>query len=410
MNQLTRLAAVAALLAAGPALADTAETKGGIRIKTDDGRFEANLGGRIHLDYYTLMEDDTAGSRSSTQPPVGGAEFRRTRITLSGKAYGWDYKFECDFTSSGTGCYRDMYLATALGPGKVTIGHFKPYRGMEELTSSNEITLMERPFASASGVFANRQFGTGLGWQANLAERFTLGVYAQNQYSHQNPTRNEGWQYGGRFTFAPMMDEGSTLHLGASGGIENGSNLAPASIRASSANYGGRRGASLTLGTAGAASATAGNDVTHVGLELAGAFGPAFFQAEAMQLTLADAALVSGTPEDQDVLAWYAMASWFVTGESKAYKKATGVFASPKPKNAFGAFELVARYDVAENQDALAGVDAEASAITAGLNWYTNPNVRFMLNYTVGTGDNNSVAPGFEDEPEHVGVRAQFSF
>ncbi|MCC7247721.1 MAG: hypothetical protein IT473_03770, partial [Lysobacter sp.] len=106
------------------------ETKGGIKITSADGKFEASVNGRIHFDTYAFDRDavDTTGT----------TEFRRARLTLSGKALGWEYKMEQDF-GAGTNLdgLRDLYIAkNALG-GKFTIGHFKPYRSMEELTSSN---------------------------------------------------------------------------------------------------------------------------------------------------------------------------------------------------------------------------------------------------------------------------------
>ncbi len=57
-----------------------------------------------------------------------------------------------------------MFIAKSALGGKFTIGHFKPYRSMEELTSSNEITMMERPFASATGLYNGRQFQQGVGY------------------------------------------------------------------------------------------------------------------------------------------------------------------------------------------------------------------------------------------------------
>ena len=122
------------------------DTKGGIKITSADKNFEASIGGRIHFDTYAFDRD-----LAST---TGTSEFRRARLTLAGKALGWDYKVEQDFSAgSNLDGLRDAYIATAFAGGKVTIGHFKPYRSMEELTSSNEILMMERPFASATGLF-----------------------------------------------------------------------------------------------------------------------------------------------------------------------------------------------------------------------------------------------------------------
>lgn len=120
------------------------ETKGGLKVTSADKKFEASLGGRIHFDAYAFGDDVVANTNAT--------EFRRARLTLSGKAYGWEYKMEQDF-AAGTNLdgIRDLYIARPMLGGKLTIGHFKPYRSMEELTSSNEILMMERPVTSASG-------------------------------------------------------------------------------------------------------------------------------------------------------------------------------------------------------------------------------------------------------------------
>ena len=60
------------------------ETKGGIKVTSADKNFEASIGGRIHFDTY-VFDKDIAATTDTT-------EFRRARLTLSGKAYGWEYK------------------------------------------------------------------------------------------------------------------------------------------------------------------------------------------------------------------------------------------------------------------------------------------------------------------------------
>ena len=93
------------------------ETKGGIKITSPDKKFEASIGGRIHFDAYAFDRDIAA--------TTGTTEFRRARLTLAGKALGWDYKLEQDF-AAGTNLegLRDAYIAHALWGGKATIGHF----------------------------------------------------------------------------------------------------------------------------------------------------------------------------------------------------------------------------------------------------------------------------------------------
>jgi phosphate-selective porin OprO and OprP len=383
------IVAPALLGLAQPALADSAETKGGIKVKTDDGRFEASIGGRIHYDGNFFVDDDDA-------PQVGGTLIRRARLTLAGKAYGWEYKLENDFAgqngTAGSG-FRELNIATRLGPGKLQIGQFKPYRGLEELTSSNELTVMERGFASASGILG-QQWVSGLGYLV-AGDAYTAGLSAYNLGSGAT-VQTEGHGASSRVTFAPLRDETTVVHVGAFASIDNPHN--GATVGSSSVRYAGRLGPSRAIG-----SAAADRERLMYGVEAAAALGPFFVQSEFVTASLDQGA---ATPAEHEVQAYYVMASAHLTGESKPYSK--GVFKSVKPSGALGAVELVAKYDVIENKDI---PDLRVTAITAGANYYVNPNVRFMLNYVMGTSDADTAADGsLGRDIDVVTARAQFSF
>lgn len=357
------------------------ETKGGIKVTSADRKFEASLGGRIHFDAYAFDRDIAA--------TTGTTEFRRARLTLQGKAYDWDYKVEQDF-AAGTNLdgLRDAYIARAALGGKITIGHFKPYRAMEELTSSNEILMMERPFATATGLFSGRQFQQGVGYLRS-SDHYTAGISVFNLRGAAG-ARNEGTGVAGRVTFAPINTADSTLHFGGWASNEN-NNQGSADLTAT-ANYAGRRGPAQAIATTSGASR---NTVTAYGLEAAGSFGPAFFQAEYANATF-------GQPigADQDVTTWYVQGSFLLNGGHKAYKPATGVFASPKVDGK-SLWELTARYDTIENKDI---ANREASSWILGLNYYVNPSLRFMFNYARGENEVNG------DETAQYALRTQFSF
>jgi phosphate-selective porin OprO/OprP len=460
MNQFFKLSAVAAALAAsGLAFADTSETKGGVKIKTDDGRFEASIGGRIHFDG-NLISEDTGAFNNNSAPGAGagsnnvsnsansGFYFRRIYLTLAGKLYGWTYKIENDFagnnaTGAASNGFQDVWLGTEIGPGEIQFGQRKAFRAMEDLTSSNDVLMIERPFASSSGgLFAgglgSREFQDGLFYHGN-GDNYTWGV-SFTSLRAINTAGTEGVGTSTRGTFAPLNEEGSIVHLGANfsyerpannqgvGGTAAPGNNTPATLGAT-AGYGARRGATATLGTTD-------NNVGTWGVEYANVFGPWFLQAEYYnQLQLAStkaanggtAALENSAPTNQTIEAYYVQTSIFVTGESKPYKKKDGVFGNPKPVNDFGAFELTARYDSAKNKDnptacaaqggvglgsvavGTAGRDTcRVSAITLGTNYYVNPNVRFMLNYVIGNFDLGSGAGS--DKPRALAARAQISF
>jgi len=450
-----KYAALAAFIGAvaTPAMADKAETQGGLKIKTDDGRFEMAIGGRIHFDAYIFGEDEDALFGSSGLTNRGGTAFRRTYLTLTGKAYGWKYKFENDFSAQGgsTSCdavaavpatptcstsntgasgFRELWISTNLGPGEIIIGQFKPFRGMEELTSSNELTMIERPVTSASGMFAGRQFLMGLGYKGLVADQFGYGVDVMNLGAANSTT--EGLSYGARAYWFPINTGTQALHIGLSYSIDSEDANAQDAARPAF-NYGGRRGPQVRFGEAGRVYADGSRfgDQSTWAAELGGAFGPFTAQAEYAKGTLEDAFGTAAAPEDADVTAYYVQASWMITGESKPYKKDRGAFGNPKPANAYGAWEATARYEVMESDDETAAntncrfssngsggtvipggnggaSQCEMTQITLGANWYLNPNVRFMLNYYMAELDLGGTAG--KDEPDAWTLRTQFSF
>jgi len=357
------------------------ETKGGVKVTSGDGKFEAQIGGRVHFDAYAFDRDVAA--------TTGTTEFRRARLTLQGKAMGWEYKMEQDF-AAGTNLdgLRDLFIAkNALG-GKFTIGQFKPYRSMEELTSSNEILMMERPFSSATGLFNGRQHQQGVGY-LRAGENYTAGLSLFNLRSAAG-VRNEGVGAAGRVTWTPINGENNTLHLGGWFSVEDLNN--GSATTTASATYAGRRGPSQTIASVTGAS---GDKITAYGAEIAGSFGPAFFQGEYVQSTFEQPFTA-----DQDVNSWYLQGSWMLNGGHKPYKAATGFFGSPKVGDK-GLWELTARYDTIENKDI---ANREATSWLLGVNYYVNPNLRFMLNYTQGENEVNG------DETGQYALRTQFAF
>jgi phosphate-selective porin OprO and OprP len=361
--------------------APVVDTRGGLKVATADKAFEMSLGGRVHMDAYAFDRDLAAA--------IGTTEFRRARLTLQGKAYGWDYKLEQDFAAgSNLDGLRDAYIATSLFGGKAIIGQFKPFRSMEELTSSNEILMMERPFASSNGLFNGRQFQQGVGY-LRAGDHYTAGFSMFNLRSAAGP-RNEGRGVAGRATFAPINDEARTLHLGAWASHED-LRLGSGDI-AAVANYAGRRGPVQTIAVTTSASS---GEVTAYGVEAAGAFGPAFVQGEYVRAGFGQQ---GGT--DTSVETYYVQGGWLFGGTHKPYKTAIGVFGSPKVGDG-GQWELTARYDAIRNRDVV-GLDVRSWIL--GLNYYVNPSLRFMLNYT--QGDNRATG----DETGQYALRAQFAF
>jgi phosphate-selective porin OprO/OprP len=250
---------------------------------------------------------------------------------------------------------------------------------------------MERPYVQAN--FPSEQFSMGAGYKgATEAVTYAFALQNRKVEGDGNNTR-EDLVGSTRLTFAPLNESGRVVHIGVSGSMDNLNRDGAGAQRTDTVGiqYAGRNVGSLTLSSPFV-------EGTFMGVEAAAAFGPFYVQSELMQ---GDLELVGGA--SQDVMAYYLQASWHLTGETKPYKE--GVFKSVKPINPSGAIELKARLEAAENKDV---TDNEVEALTLGVNWYVNPNVRFMLDYI--TAEAKAGTSVGADEPKVISARAQFSF
>ncbi|MCC2657671.1 MAG: oprP [Panacagrimonas sp.] len=415
MNKLIRYGTLAVFVGSGigVAHADLSETKGGITIKTEDGRFEAKIGGRIHLDTNIPLDDDEDNIEEGIGEQKFDAFFRRARLSLEGKAYGWSYKFENDFAGqdedSGSG-FREMWIGTRMFDAfNVRFGQAKPYRAMEEMTSSNEILFMERPFISSGsfyggrpqyilGVFVDNAYTTW-GWGLAGYNLRNGEVTTTNAAGDETPNETDGMGGTGRVYFVPVLNDTAVLHLGFSASYENPSQ--GQAMTPSSARYSGRSGPSASWGDA-----ATDEDVSSLNVELAGKYGPFYAQAEYATAEYAEATGVDTGEDDAKLNSYYIQASWLITGETKPYDIKRGSFKSPKPSAPTGAWELKARYDFIELEDVTP--DREAETIAVGVNWYINPAVRLMVEYITGERKDHDGTDPFE--LDIISTRLQFAF
>ena len=372
--------AAAAALAAGlalsaaPAVADSVSTKGGITVKSEDGRFVGTFGGRFMLDT-AVFDNDLAENQS-------GTEFRRLRFASKGKIYDAKYKIEIDFSDDEIQL-TDAYLSFDVLGGALKIGQFRPFFLLEELTSSNHISLMER--ASLTELGPGRQIGVGYWRKLGI---FGAGISGYNTDSNDND-EDEGVGGSLRLVAGPKFGEFVQAHFGVAAVSEGGSQ-SRTRVRVRPAGH---------LSDASRATLLDINNglrvkSTRIGLETAVIAGPLSLQAEVVDGTYED------DIEEADVKAWYMTGSFFVTGESRNYKVGEGSFGRIKPKRDFGAIELVARMEYIENDT----LELEVETQTVGVNWYFNPQMRAMLNYV-----SSDVVEGL-DEPSAFTARFQFDF
>lgn len=413
-------------------------TKGKLQFEGDD--FTWRIIGRIQTD--AGISDEGFGH---------GTIIRRARIGISGKMYkDWDYKLSYDFPSSE---FKGAYLGYK-GPVYIRVGQEKIPFMFEEMTSSKNITFMERALPS---VFAGSR-GLGISTSGNLADQFGWKLaLLTDDFSGTSGDGEDPINLTGRFTYSPIHEKTRSVHLGAAFQYSNpqGTESARLRQRPEARAHNGTR-----LIDTGAIPGV--DDFTQFGIEAAGTMGPfslqgeyirrmysregggAFFvsDADGNPATGSDPAscTMAGTMgtdrtcravsyDDLDFSGWYVEGSWFLTGESRPYDWKGGKFKGVKPSRPFGkgglgAFQLGLRISELDLTDGNRVRDFEGATdaagvtelpgyfidggkernLTLGLNWYPNANMAFYANY-VNVLD---VAGGPRDgmEPSIFQVRA----
>jgi phosphate-selective porin OprO/OprP len=369
------------------------EWKDGLNFASHDGKHTLKIGGRIHADAAYFRQEKEAMDERLGQA-LDSTRFRRARIGFQGTVYDdFIYKLEFDWTD-GTAGFRDVYMGYKNIPyaGTIKIGNFKEPFSLEELTSSNNVTFMERSLAN---IFApSRKVGIALN-NTLFDKRMTWAVGAFRDTDGVGRTTNNEHNFSARITGLPWYENKGEklLHLGAGYRMNS---LGHTTLRyrqrpeASMAQY------FIDTGTINAHYANL------IGLESALVYGPFSLQGELMQSFVNR----KSTSSSLYFPGFYVQASYILTGENRRYSTSSGTFSNPKPKKNFsisektlGAWELAARYSYLDltDKDVNGGV---LNDITLGVNWYLNPNMRIMANYVhghrSGLGDIDTIQMRFQ--------------
>ena len=391
--------------------------KDSLRFESNSKKFKVKVGGRMHLDV-TLTDED-----SNDVPKIEDAvEFRRARLYFSGEFYeNLEFKFQYDFAGFSTSDlsisttdangdgnaddggtsgtvkdnspkFKDVYIGAKdfYGLGSLRLGQFKEPLGLEQLTSSNHITFVERSLADT--FYAGRS--TGIMYRKvcgeSKAERATFAVGMFRATDDRGNEQEDGsWVYTARATGLVYQgsgdNSGDLIHVGASATIRQGDSFR---FRARPEVHVGSRFVDTNSISA--------EDASIFNVELASIFGPFSLQGEYVT------AMVDGrgATSNFDGQAWYAQASYMLTGESRRYDNATAAFKGPKVADAWngqtgcghGAWELAARVSSIDLDDidttTVTQNGGDLLNFTAGLNWYMTNNHRVMLNYIHSELDN----------------------
>lgn len=397
-------------------------------LKSSDGNFEMALRGNMHFDMASYnQDDDNLSSVAPGRDMADGANFRRAELGLEGKfMHDWEYHATFNFGGSGAegnsvggsgGAIKNMYIGYAgIKPLKILIGALKPPMTLDDSTSANEITFIERASAPViAGSFGAGNGRTSIGMRGNTDHFFGAAFYTRGVIGESGV--DEASNLVGRAAVLLTPNKDTNVHIGASGTrvmeFSQAAGAVPPALQGASAsqfNVQDRpemRVDGTRLVSTGVINA---EDGYTVGPELAANWKNFNFQTEYyyFQLDRSKANVAGATSlSDFNFDGWYVQGSWILTGEPKKYDIKYARWGAPAPANplgfgGIGAWELAARYSTVDLNDGgnlptclgaiVGGVPAptatsscvrggEQDIVTLGLNWYPNRNIRFMLNY-----------------------------
>ena len=349
--------------------------KDGLRFKTSDGSFEGKIKGRLHNDWAGFLSDSDDIEAATGDSLDDGTEFRRARLGIEGTIFK-RLEFEADYDfADGESEIKDAYVAFLNIPvaGTIFLGHFKEPVGLENLTSSNYVTFMERSLMNEFTPSRNSGIMVRNSWLEDHAT-FAVGVFKDTN-SQGAGTGDGGYSLSLRGTAAPIIEqEGRQLvHLGVSYSRRDAED--------DEVKFRSRPEVHLSPRFVDTGDFAA-DRVDILGVELAAVFDSFSAQAEFM-----NAFVDSEANSDPNFYGLYAQVSYFVTGEYRRYNRAKGSFKKIKPVSNFlssdegtGAVELALRYSRLDLSDEMI-LGGELQDFTFGVNWYLSSKVRMMLNY-----------------------------
>lgn len=335
-----------------------------------------------------------------------GNNFRRARFGFEGTAFkDWAYQFIYDFGGS-PGAPSSISSAfiqyNGLAPVHLRIGAFPPPESFDDTTSASDLLFLER----AQPTDLARSIGGSDGREGVDVFAYDDSYFASLAYTGRLTTDtgafDEQQALVGRVAYRPIASD--TVNFAVGGDFTYVLGFPDLAAGANSPHaFRLRERPELNVDDNNLRLIDTGNvDADHGwewGLEAAGNYENFYGQGGYFGFTAERRPLgnPTGLP-DPDFSGWYAQASWVLTGEVRKYRPETGSWGAPKPndpftldKSGWGAWELAARYSVLDlnYREGVAGSAAPFGGIrggeqriwTAGLNWYPNQVLRFMLDF-----------------------------
>ncbi len=381
----------------------------GLIVRSQDSNFVMIAHGYVQADARFYLGDKTTPDTFL---------LRRVRPIIEGTAWGnFDYRLMLDLGSgnvNSSSTYNvaildDAYVnARPLKQFQIQVGKYKSPVGLERLESTADLNLIETGFATdltpnydLGASIHNSFFNNPLG--------YSIGIYnGATDSGSDDQDIDEGKDVVGRLFAQPFINcDGSPLRrlgFGVGGSV------------------GDHFGTLTNFKTSGqqtffsyATNVTANGEQWRIDPQAyyyVGSFG---LLGEYVVSSQEVKSTTARPPTNERFVnkAWQVEASYFLTGEENYFKYTSLQHVVPLHRigaGGWGAFEIVARIQQMTLDDAIfadrfatSTSARQATAWTAGLNWYLNSNIKLNLNYEHTTFEGGSSAANSPTaKPEHL--------
>jgi len=351
----------------------------------DEKMLSLCIGGLLQTDYRYFNYDNE-------DPDKNGFDLRRVRMLLKGSMLRhFDYKFEYEFEGAGSRRLLDAYVdANLFKEASFRVGQFKTPFSFEWLTKDKNLVFAER----SMGVFLTpgRDLGVmahGSLWQDTI--NYGIGLFNGDGEDNATTGDEDSPEWVGRLVVSPFKNWNQPalehLQVGGSFGyskidrtnvnvLVKTTGLTPFFNVASSAKFNIIRDADTR---------------TRYGAEFGWTYGPLLLSGEYYQLNFKDVT-TSADQFDVEIEDYYISLLWMLTGERPMLQN--GIMQLIRPdqniwNGGWGGLGLALRYDVFDaggsaydNLIIVGNSVAQAKAYSVALNWYLDPYVKLILDYT----------------------------
>jgi len=347
----------------------------------NDETIKLTPSGRIYMDGAAFLEDETDLGNGVALPDI--------RLGLKAKYKAFDMKVDVGFANNKVSA-KDIFLQYNLNKSSyIRGGHFAEPFGIDHMESSGNIKFITAN-ATSNAFSPGRKLGIEyIGW--NKYVWVGAGLFGDGDAINNSIEGDDGYSATGRLAFTPSKEEGKILHIGLAGSYRK----ADASGYAADGSQNPKKiayGSSLLTNIEKRkflnASISDADYQAKYAIELIGAYGPVFLQAEYFH---------SNVERKNDLAAYkasgaYAQLGFLALGGNYTYSSSWARMGFPKP----GSLEFAVRYNYTDlNDDHSQIMGGRMSDISVAANYYLNKYVMFRLNYSnMKLGNKNPIAAG----------------